>query len=170
MPKRQQWTGAKAASAAKVTPEILALMVDLLPTIGSLRDLCSVTGLGLEVVRRAVAPFLAIMKLQGAHPKCGCGRDRFHPYGCVDSFAKSNREGVVPGHRKEDVPSLLARRTAVIRMLVEGERFVDVDTALGLYPKSARKFLRFMTPEQIEARAEAMNGREPAAAREAALA
>jgi hypothetical protein len=65
----------------KVTPEVLAQMIDLLPTIGSLRDLCAITGLRLDTVRREVAPFLAIMKLTGTHPKCGCGRDRFHPYG-----------------------------------------------------------------------------------------
>jgi len=132
------------ADSRVVSPELLATMVDLLPTVGSLRDLCAITGLRLGTVRRELAPFLAIMKLQGAHPQCGCGKDRFHPYGCVDSVAKAGPPKVAA--------SILERRGSVISMLLAGDRFVDIDNALGLYPKSARKYLRFLTPEQLAER------------------
>lgn len=137
------------ADGKKITPELLASMVELLPTISSLRDLCGVTGLRLDSVRREMAPFLAIMKLQGTHPQCGCGKDRFHPYGCVDSRAKSMmRDHPFPGHSASRRPELAERRRRIIEMLVAGDRFVDIDNALGLYPKSARKYLRFLSLEQ----------------------
>ncbi|MCG7346603.1 hypothetical protein [Sphingomonas sp. ACRSK] len=136
----------------KCPPEKLALMVELLPTIGSLRDLCAITGLRLDTVRRETAPFRAIMKLQGTHPQCGCGRDRFHPYGCADSRAKSWPSDCVPGHTREQTPVVLARRQVAIQMLVAGDRFVDIDRALGTSKGVARKYLRHLTPEQAEQR------------------
>lgn len=136
----------------KVTPETLAMMVDLLPTIGSLRDLCAVTGLRLDTVRREVAPFLAIMKLTGTHPKCGCGRDRFHPYGCTDSYAKGARDDCFPGHTKAETAILLARREAIIDAIMTGDTYSDIEQRLGMSKKSARKYLRFMTPAQIAQR------------------
>lgn len=146
----------------KATPEMLALMVELLPTIGSLRDLCAVTGLRLETVRRETAPFLAIMKLQGTHPQCGCGKDRFHPYGCRDSYVKGVREGHVPGCTLERAPIVLARRKIIIDMLVAGDRFVDIDKALGFNSKSAKGYMRFLSPDQREARARAVKARKQA--------
>lgn len=136
----------------KVTPEVLAQMVDLLPSVGSLRDLCAITGLRLDTVRRAVAPFLAIMKLQGTHPQCGCGKDRFHPYGCVDSRAKSWPSDCLPGHTREQTEALLARRQTAIEMLVAGERQIDIDHALGMSKGGAKNYLRFLTPEQLATR------------------
>lgn len=146
------------APSRAVSPETLAMMVELLPEIGSLRDLCAVTGLRLDTVRRETAPFLAIMKLQGTHPKCGCGKDRFHPYGCVDSYAKAS-QNPVPGHRVEDHPAILARRALIIDMLVAGERFVDIDKCVGFNSKSARSYLRFLTPQQLRQREQAVQRR-----------
>jgi hypothetical protein len=137
--------------ASKVTPEVLATMVDLLPTIGSLRDLCAVTGLRLDTVRRTVAPFLAIMKLTGAHPQCGCGRDRFHPYGCADSYTKG-KQNPVPGHKPEDHRRVLDRRAQAISMLVAGDRLMDIDNVMGMKKGGARSYARFLTPEQRAAR------------------
>lgn len=141
---------------SRVNPEIRALIVDLLPTVMSLRDLCAVTGLRLDTIRREVAPFLAIMKLQGTHPKCGCGRDRFHPYGCVDSRAKSWPSDCLPGHTREQTVELLKRREQAIQMLTAGHRQVDVDRALGMSKGGAKNYLRFLTPEQRDHRAKGM--------------
>ena len=141
-----------------VSPEQLATMVELLPTIGSLRDLGAVTGLRLDTVRKEVAPFLAIMKLQGTHPKCGCGRDRFHPYGCADSFAKSNHAGHVPGVAREQMPAVLARRAVIVEMLVAGDRFADIDRAMFGGTKMARGYMvRHLTPEQLKQREAAID-------------
>lgn len=156
-----QWTGKAPASQPKVTPELLALMVELLPTVGSLRDLCAITGLRLDTVRQAVAPFLAIMKLQGTHPQCGCGRDRFHPYGCKDSFAKANHADHVPGVPLADMPRVLATRRKVIELLVAGLRYVDINELMGFPHKTARHYMRFLTPEQIEERERAIELRGP---------
>ncbi|MDP5279930.1 hypothetical protein Q9Q95_13425 [Sphingomonas sp. DG1-23] len=139
---------AAAASNKRCTPELLAMIVELLPTVGSLRDLCALTGLRLDTVRRETAPFLAIMKLNGTHPKCGCGKDRFHPYGCADSYAKSWPSDCLPGHTREETVVLLERRRIAIEMLVAGDRLVDVDCALGMSKGGAKNYLRFLTPEQ----------------------
>ena len=142
----------------RCTPEVLAMMVDLLPTVGSLRDLCGITGLRLDTVRRETAPFLAIMKLNGTHPKCGCGRDRFHPYGCVDSVAKA-RPNPMPGHSPDQHGELLERRRKVIDALIDGERFCKIDRRVGTHG-TARKYLRFLSPEQLAARAARLGERE----------
>ena len=140
------------SNAVGVPAETLALMVELLPTIGSLRDLCAITGLRLDTVRRETAPFLALMKLNGTHPKCGCGKDRFHPYGCADSYAKSNHDGLVPGRNHQDSAAVLARRQEIISMLVAGDRFIDIASRYGIDKSSARAYLRYLTPEQLAAR------------------
>ena len=133
-----------------VTPELVALIVDLLPTAGSLRGIGAITGLSFDQIRRESAPFLAIMKLAGTHPQCGCGKDRFHPYGCVDSQAKGARTVA------ERAPTAAEqkwsdRREAFVEMLVAGHRFVDIDKALGAF-KASRKFLRFLSEDQIAQR------------------
>lgn len=147
---------------SKVTPEILALIVELLPTIGSLRDLCAVTGLRLDTIRRETAPFLAIMKLQGTHPQCGCGKDRFHPYGCADSYKKSWPEDCIPGRTRAESAVLYERRRVIIEMLAAGDRFCDIDARFGLSKGSAKSNLRFMSPEQREGRGLAVERRKAA--------
>jgi hypothetical protein len=149
-------------SAPKVAPEVLALVVELLPEIGSLRDLSAVTGLRLDLIRSITAPFRAIMKLQGTHPKCGCGKDRFHPYACVDSRAKIPRDPF-PGRRRADLPKHLARRALIIDMLVAGERFVDIDRCIGSTNKAAHHYISSLTPEQMKARQAAVRRRKEAA-------
>lgn len=131
-----------------VTPELLALMIELLPTIGSLRDLCAVTGLRLETVRREMAPFLAIMKLTGTHPQCGCGKDRFHQFGCIESRAKNVPTDCLPGHTRDQTKRLLQQRQVAIDMIVAGARFADIDAALGMTKGGAKNYLRFLTDEQ----------------------
>jgi len=148
---------------SKVPPETLALIVELLPTIGSLRELCAVTGLRLDTIRRETAPFLAIMKLQGTHPQCGCGKDRFHPYGCADSYAKSWPSDCLPGQTREQSAVLLERRRLAIEMLVAGERLCDIDQCLGMSKGGAKNYVRFMSSEQLEARTAAVEKRNAAA-------
>jgi len=134
------------------TPELRAVIAELLPTIGSLRDLCAITGLGLDTMRRETAPLLAIMKLNGTHPQCGCGRDRFHPYGCADSYAKGWPSDCLPGRTREQSAVLLQRREVALGMLAGGARFCDVDAALGMTKGGAKNYLRFLSPEQLAQR------------------
>lgn len=155
MTRRPVITGRTQPDVNTVTPEKLAMIVELLPTVLSLRDLAAMLDLTLDAVRREAAPFLALMKVNGTHPKCGCGRDRFHPYGCVDSYAKAIHQNAVPGHRRMDHARVLERRAKVVEMLVDGERFIDIDKAVGFKNKTARGYLRFLTPEQ-RARREAI--------------
>ncbi|MGA1800215.1 hypothetical protein VH567_15700 [Sphingomonas sp. 4RDLI-65] len=124
------------------------MMIELLPTISSLRDLSAVTGLHLFTVRRVTAPFLAIMKLNGTHPKCGCGKDRFHPFGCSGFRGKNKPTDHLPGHTREETKRLLQQREIAIDMLVDGARFAEVDAALGMSKGSASNYLRFMNDGQ----------------------
>lgn len=139
-----------------LTEEQIGLLVERLPHVTSLRDLARELGTRLDTVRFAAAPFLALMKAQGTHPQCGCGRDRFHPYGCVDARTKVPiGSNPFPGHRPEDRAFLLQRRELAVQMLADGARLVDVDQALGMN-KCARAYLRFLTPEQTERRERAI--------------
>jgi hypothetical protein len=141
--------------ANRIAPETLALVVDLLPTALSLRDIGAITGLRLDVVRRQAAPFLAIMKLQGTHPKCACGKDRFHPYGCINTYSKADRTLPVPGCRPAEAAIFAARRAAVIEMILTGATYPAIDAAFGMGRGSAKSHKRFMTPEQYRLRKEA---------------
>lgn len=152
MSARAQWTGRAPAPEKLCTPELLATIVELLPTVGSLRDLCALTGVRLDTMRKETAPFLAIMKLNGTHPKCGCGKDRFHPYGCADSYAKGWPADCLPGHTKSETAVMLERRRIVIDKLVAGERFCDIDRDLGMWKGAAKKLLRFLDAEQLAER------------------
>lgn len=156
--------GTTAGESYVMTPEKLALLVELLPTAGSFRDICAILGVRLEVVRRAAAPFLAIMKLDGTHPQCGCGKDRFHPYGCADSYAKSWPSDCLPGHTRAETVVMLERRRVAIDMLIEGERFCDVDRSLGMSKGGAKNYLRFLTPEQLAEREQNVTARKERAA------
>jgi len=149
------------AQLSRVTPEVLDTMVELLPKASSLRDISAITGLRLEVVRREAAPFLAIMKLNGTHPQCGCGKDRFHPYGCVDLWPKRRREGIVPGWSPIDSALLLARRAAIVERMVAGDRYVDIDKAMGLPRSTSKNYAVYLTPEQRALRAQAQRDRGP---------
>lgn len=135
-----------------MTPEKLALMVELLPTADSLRDIASILSVHLDVVRRTSAPFLALMKLNGTHPQCGCGKDRFHPYGCADSRAKSWPADCLPGCTRAETVVMLERRRVAVDMLTEGQRFCDVDRALGMHKGTAKYYLRYLTPDQLAER------------------
>ncbi|APZ98048.1 hypothetical protein BWQ93_05810 [Sphingopyxis sp. QXT-31] len=147
--------------SSAVPPETLALMVELLPSIESLRDLCAVTGLSTETVRRQTEPFIAIMKLQGTLPKCPCGRDKFHPYGCTFTQAKKRLGDRIAGVSPEESERLLHRRRLGIDMLVAGDRYSVIDEALGMKRGGARNYLRFLSPEQLEARERAMTASKP---------
>src|SRR3546814_8594243 len=82
-----------------MTPEQTARMVELLPTIESMRELADVLGVSRGCIHRAAAPFLAIMKLNGTHPKCECGQDRFHRSGCEYTYnlSRKSRGDRIPG-------------------------------------------------------------------------
>lgn len=137
---------------AKLPPETLALMLEQLPTVGSLRDLAAITGVRLDVVRREVAPFLATMKLNGTHPKCGCGKNRFHPYGCVDSVRKASYSTPVRGMSMADALVALAKRGPIIDAIMTGEPYSAIELRLNLPHKSARKYLVHLTPGQLAQR------------------
>ncbi len=136
----------------KVAPEMVALMLEHLPTVGSLRDLSAMTGTRLDAVRQAVAPFLATMKLNGTHPKCGCGKDRFHPYGGVDSVRKASYSTPVRGMSMADALVALAKRGPIIDAIMTGDPYSAIEQRLNLPHKSAQKYLVHLTPEQLAQR------------------
>lgn len=136
----------------RVTPAMLALMLEHLPTVGSLRDLAAITGNRLDAVRQAVAPFLAAMKLTGTHPKCGCGKDRFHRYGCVDSERKAKYSTPIRGLSTADALAALAKRGPIIDAIMTGDPYSIIEQRLNLPHKSARKYLIHLTPGQLAQR------------------
>lgn len=135
---------------APLPPERLETLVSLLPDVKSLRDLANVMGLNIEHARHAAAPFLAIMKVQGTHPKCSCGKDRFHPYGCIDGYAKSPNG--MPGVAPDQYDRVRGIRQATIEMLIAGHRFCDIDATMGRSIGVSRRMMRFLTPDQRAAR------------------
>lgn len=147
------------SGASCVTPEMLAVMVEHLPTVGSLRDLAAITGARLDAVRRAVAPFLAAMKANGTHPQCGCGKERFHPYGCVDSERKARYSTPIRGMSVEDALAAVAKRGPIIDAIITGDPYSAIEQRLNLPHKSARKYLIHLTPEQLAQRKRMERGR-----------
>lgn len=127
-------------TSAPMTPEQIQLMVGLLPNAESLRDISAALGVPQQTLRVAAQPFVALLRLQGALSPCGCGRERFHPYGCA-SMAKKARP-------PELAPELLERRAAVIDAIMSGDTFARIEKRLGMGQKSARRYVRYLTPEQ----------------------
>ncbi len=147
------------SGASRVTPEMLAVMVEHLPTVGSLRDLAAITGARLDAVRRVVAPFLAAMKANGTHPQCGCGKDRFHPYGCVDGERKARYSTPIRGMSVEEALAAVAKRGPIIDAIMTGDPYSAIEQRLNLPQKSARKYLIHLTPEQLAQRKRMERGR-----------
>jgi len=145
-------SGTIAGASWQMPAERLALLIELLPTAQSFRDICGILGMRLDVVRRESAPFLAIMKLNGTHPKCGCGKDRFHPYGCADSYRKGWPSDCLPGHTRAESVVLLQKRQLVIADLVKGLRYCDIDRQFGMSKGGAKAYLRFLTSDQLAER------------------
>lgn len=136
-----------ARSTRRITPEQLDRMVELIPQVSSLRDIATITGIDKRTVRQKVAPFLAIMKLNGTHPRCGCGRDRFHPGGCSDTYLKGGKNPI-PGHSPAKHAAILAKRQRIISMLIDGDKICDIAAVEGVSASAPGKYLRFLTEEQ----------------------
>lgn len=143
------------------------MIVDLIPSVSSLRDLCAITGLRLDTVRTAAAPFIAIMKLGGTLPPCVCGKERFHRYGCKGSAAKGIYASGTYGVSVERMSLLLPRREKVLAAIMTGDPYSEIENRLGLSKKTARKYLRFLTPAQVayRKRLEGQRGRRVVEAR-----
>lgn len=150
-----------------ITPEQTAMLVELLSSANSLREIALVLGLSTATIRREAAPFLAIMELQGTHPMCSCGRKKFHMHGCSASNRRASdtyrAAGRIGGVRLCDTAAALERRAMIVGLLADGARYVDVGAAIGIHQKTVKKYLRYMTPEQIAQREAAMLGGRKAA-------
>lgn len=137
-------------NAPVMTPEKLAMMVELLPEVDSLRDLASILGVGLQTIRKASAPFIAIMKLRGELKPCACGKDKFHPYGCVGNYRATL------GAPRQD-RSFAAKRDRVIELAATGMLYREIAEAVGLSKATVTRHCRnFMTSEQRATRAAAV--------------
>jgi hypothetical protein len=142
----------------QMTPEQIQMMVDLLPVAQSLRDISRIMDVPQQTLRTAAQPFVAILRMQGALAPCGCGKERFHPYGCAIATAKAP----APGVSADRLPEVLQRRAIILAEIMTGDRFKDIEQRLGMAPKSVRKFLRHLTPEQRAARTQMQQERKPA--------
>lgn len=134
-------------------------MVDLLPKVTSLRDLARQMGVGTDTARKYAAPYVAILKAQNALPPCACGRERFHRYGCGVWIAGALGHNLkcIPPERRE---AMMHRRQLFLSMLEAGERFMEVDAAMGATKGSARSFARHLSPEQRQRREDAIRARQ----------
>lgn len=132
----------------KMTPVQIQTMIDLMPHAESLRDIAAIMGVPQQTLRQVAQPFVAIMRMQGALPPCGCGRERFHPYGCSAAAKRATYISAVPGVSADLATVALLRREMVIEAIMTGETFADIEQRLGLMPKTARKFVKYLTPEQ----------------------
>lgn len=137
----------RGPSSRRITPELLEQMVALIPEAASLREIGRLTGAAERTVRQTLSPFLAIMKLNGTHPKCGCGRDRFHPGGCAAMYHKHS-ESYIPGVTADKHAAVLARRERIVRMLTDGDAFSDIALVEGIAATGPAKYMRHMTDEQ----------------------
>jgi hypothetical protein len=133
-------------------PDKLEMLIELLPVAESFRDIALLLDLRPDRVRVEAAPFLLLMKLDGTHPECGCGRDRYHQYGCADAYQKGKRADGMPGHSPERAVVLLERRAAALEMIKAGVRWCEINDALGTSRNYAEHYLRYLSPEEREVR------------------
>ncbi|ALJ14095.1 hypothetical protein [Sphingopyxis macrogoltabida] len=133
----------------EVAPELLAMMVELLPTVDSYRDLSAMTGVGHQQTRSAMAPFVAIMKLQGTLPPCVCGKERFHKWGCVRTRTKALQ---ARADTRTASPEEIEKRRVMVEAIMTGLAYSEIEKMFGMAPKTARKYLGYLTPEQREQR------------------
>ncbi|MGI4947405.1 MAG: hypothetical protein ACRYHC_01740 [Janthinobacterium lividum] len=129
----------------KVTPEVMDQIADLLPSVGSLRELSMMLGISSRVVAEHAAPLIAIMRAQGALPPCACGRERFHQYGCIRGFE------VRAGSSVEDAV-YLERKRLVLEAIANGTSYRDIERQLGINRRSILRFLPLLSAEQRERR------------------
>ncbi len=141
-------------TGSSLTPEQVQTMVDLLPSVQSLRDLAALMGLPQKTLQDAAKPFIAILRMQGALPPCPCGRPRFHPYGCSAVSAKTFGGGRIPGVATGNLVSVLVKRAEIIDAIMTGEPYADLERRLGMPLKAIRYYLKHLTPEQRARRKE----------------
>lgn len=141
-----------------LSEEQISYMIERLPTVASLRELARELGMQGPTLRPHAQPYIAILQAQGALPPCGCGKPRFHPYGCVMSAnALEGGLGSLPPERRE---ALLHRRALFVSMLVDGARLYEIDAVMGTRKGTARHYTRHLTPEQRQRREEALRARQ----------
>lgn len=144
------------------TPQLLAKMIELLPAVGSLRELAKLLDLNDATVRKHASPLIAIMRAQRALPNCACGQERFHRYCCAATAKKPDwEEGVIVGKTRMESAIYAARRELIIAEILTGAPYSHIERKLGLRPKVARWVLRSMTPEQRQLRKELERQRLP---------
>lgn len=142
-----------------MTPEQIQMMIDLMPTAQSLRDIAAIIGVKQQTLRYVATPFVALLRMQGALPPCECGKERFHPYGCSAVAAKSVFASGVFGQSPERAAAHREKREAVVEAIMTGATYSEIERRLGMKPKTARAFARYLTPEQRARRKKMEQGR-----------
>lgn len=138
-----------------LNPEQAQIVVDMLPTARSFREIARALGVRLDAVRGVAVPIVTLMRMTGSLELCPCGKPRFHPYGCGGEHNVLRKRGIRPPVSDD----LLARRQLAIEMLISGTPYRHVDDALGMGHGGARAYMRFLTPEQCELRRIAVSKR-----------
>jgi len=132
----------------RMTPDQIQTMIDLMPHAQSLRDIAAIMGLPQKTLSQVAQPFIAILRMQGALPPCGCGKERFHQYGCAITAAKA----VYTGIPRREAPDIVARRQQILDAILTGDTFQEIERRFGMADRTARKYLRFLTQPQRELR------------------
>lgn len=138
--------------------EIEAIL-DKLPQAISLRQLARDVGIDPQTFRHLVAPYVAVMRAQGALAPCPCGKERFHPYACAHR-TKPKPPGGKEGLTGAALEAALHRRQLFVSLLVSGARFSEIDAAMGTSKGTAIGMCRHLTEEQRRQRAEAVAERD----------
>lgn len=127
---------------APITDAQRQTIIDLLPVATSLRQIAEAIDLDRSTVQAAAAPFLMIMRAAGTLGRCPCGKERYHPRICAGNHKR------LGGQRAIDE----GRRSAIIAAILTGALYKDIGSAFGVDRASIRKYLRFLTPAQLERR------------------
>lgn len=129
----------KVPKANKLTDEQIEEIGRRLLHASSVRQIAREMGVCLNTVQRRARPIIAAMREAGTLGQCMCGQPRFHPRICAKNLGRV-------GH--DAAPEQIERRARILEQIVRGDTFAVIGARFGLAPKTAKHYLRWLTPKQ----------------------
>ena len=144
-----------------LTQQELQEIASRLNSFPSLRSIAVDMGLPFQTVIVRARPLVAAMRAAGTLKPCACGKERFHRYRC---------SALAEGNPRYETDYYRERRAKIIAAILRGETYTSIAAKSGLGPKSVRRYLCWLTPEQRERRKALERGRHVDTGRSAAVA
>jgi hypothetical protein len=128
-----------------VTPAQIEEIGRRLATATSYGQIADALDLDRQTVRLRARPFIEAMRAAGTLPLCSCGQERFHRYFCSRTIER-------PVGPRKATEEQLARRKLMVTQIMTGKPFAQLAEQLNSSKRSVMRYLRYLTPEQLQRR------------------